>query len=80
MKRYVKNQIPTDDLAGKKVGTCYPTFNRLNFYLLLASTLNTCYAAMPLNCFIFPNTVPLWFVPVLALPSCGMVCHTCSCA
>ena len=35
MKRYVKNQIPTDDLAGKKVGSCYPTFNRLNLDLAI---------------------------------------------
>ena len=82
MKRYVKKQIPTGDLAGKKVGTCYPTFNRLDFYLVLASTLNTHYVAMPLNCFFHlpQHFVPPWFVLVLALPSCGMVCHTCSCA
>ena len=66
----------------EKVGTCYPTFNRVDFYLLLASTLNTHYAAMPLNCFFHlpQHFVPPRFVPVLALPSGGMVCHTCSCA
>ena len=60
----------------EKVGTCYPTFNRVDFYLLLASTLNTHYAAMPLNCFFHlpQHFVPPRFVPVLALPSGGMVC------